>query len=696
MTQYFKLNKLIFGISLLASVQFSSKLSAKVDIASNSTILSLKEHLIKNAQREEGKQDSVIASPQIIEGNETKPASVDFKLSKSVVYDASINLLAASPEKEAAPAPLFSVTLMDDLQCLNGTRKSVLSAVDRTQTAAGHNYLASLLSQGCTNAQLLQKRQNVIRYLYLNPKIHDEVKRHLSIIQKNEAALYSWWKTTERTENDIHNKIIKNSAITSQDSNNAKSFVASSLFRGGNLNSMYKIGHLGLATFGAYKLHSLKKSLGHLDEVASHNSWKDLIRAVKHYVNKNKTTVGGVIALEAFMWYFSSRATKEAWDLQQIMLSREKALARIIESTKALISIISDLEDVKIASPELNIMRNEIARDLSKELSPLEEYIKSATFNENAHLGHLSHHANISKIYLLMDRAKNKLSSTLKYIGMIDMYSSVATLLHEVEANPILINPNNPEDGVITFSFARIIKNATTPCIIAKNFFNPVIDRNIVRPSTMSFGEPDKNRCGIITGPNAGGKSVNLKGLLINIMLAQSLTIAAAEHFEITPFSVVVPHLKSVDNIIENASKFIDEAKIFANMLKVVYSLRPLEFAFLVTDELFTGTEIEPAIKLSHQACLTFGDMPNCIYLLATHYKQLASLETETNGLYKNFCVHGGKDPVTKKLVYPYSIFEGVGGTNVAFDVFLEQLEKQGINDPRLVEVIEKARDSQI
>ena len=170
MTQYFKLNKLIFGISLLASVQFSSKLSAKVDIASNSTILSLKEHLIKNAQREEGKQDSVIASPQIIEGNETKPASVDFKLSKSVVYDASINLLAASPEKEAAPAPLFSVTLMDDLQCLNGTRKSVLSAVDRTQTAAGHNYLASLLSQGCTNAQLLQKRQNVIRYLYLNLK----------------------------------------------------------------------------------------------------------------------------------------------------------------------------------------------------------------------------------------------------------------------------------------------------------------------------------------------------------------------------------------------------------------------------------------------------------------------------------------------------------------------------------------------
>ncbi len=679
----FKLNRIIIVVATLFCTQTLS--FANQGIPTSSTIADLKSKVMNTIPLAEGEHDLYYV-PEVIKGVEDEADSVNFKLSKRLQCVLSINLLAAEKEKSNPSPALFHATLIEDIQCLNGTRKNVLDAVDRTQTIAGRMYLTSLLSQGCTDAQTLQKRQDIIKHLYANPEIHEKIRQHLSIIQKNEESLYSWWGAHPRTETDLHDKIIKinlplpirdenNSGIIkialpySWTSNNTFRFAATSMYRGGALN--FDRAFLLASLYRFYKK-------------------RDGFRAMP--LDERVMTVGGVAAVQGILSLIFHWERKTIWDLQQIMLSREKALARIIESTTAITSIISEFA----ISGELTSMNNDMDHDFSNELANLKEYLRSKTFAEDAHLGYFSHHGNISKVYLLMDEAKNKLSNTLRYIAMLDAYSSAATLLHEAENNPILVNKDHPEDGVVTYSFAKIINDAATPRVVAKNFFNPVIDRTIVRPSTISFGEPGKNRCGIITGPNAGGKSVNLKGLLINLMLAQSLTIAAAENFEFTPFEIIETHLKSVDDIAENTSKFMSEAKAVANMLKTVRQLPANKFAFLVTDELFTGTEITPAIKLSHQACLAFGNMPNCIYLLATHYKELANLENATNGLYKNFCVHVGKDAVTGKLVYPFNIFEGIGGTNVAFDIFLEQLEKQGIDDPDLVQIIKNARDFKI
>ena len=83
------------------------------------------------------------------------------------------------------------------------------------------------------------------------------------------------------------------------------------------------------------------------------------------------------------------------------------------------------------------------------------------------------------------------------------------------------------------------------------------------------------------------------------------------------------------------------------------------------------------------------------MYVLATHFKEITEVKYASNNVFDNYKVSVSKDPETGKLIYPYSLTPGVGNTNVAFDIFLEQLQAQGINDPVLINVIEKAKQRQ-
>ena len=86
--------------------------------------------------------------------------------------------------------------------------------------------------------------------------------------------------------------------------------------------------------------------------------------------------------------------------------------------------------------------------------------------------------------------------------------------------------------------------------------------------------------------------------------------------------------------------------------------------------------------------------MKNVIYILATHYKDLTNLKKTTNNAFENY-----KVTVTKQadgsLVYPFKLTHGIGETNVAFDIFLQQMEKQGLGDEDLKRMISEARVSQ-
>ena len=125
-----------------------------------------------------------------------------------------------------------------------------------------------------------------------------------------------------------------------------------------------------------------------------------------------------------------------------------------------------------------------------------------------------------------------------------------------------------------------------------------------------------------------------------------------------------------------------------------VIALPKDKFCAIFSDELFAGTEVEPAIALTRRICLSVAGMDNVMYILATHYKDLTKLELMTEGVFKNFKVRDIKLP-DGTLHRPYKLIEGIGGTNIAFDVFIEQLGELGIKEGYLHEMVRQAKSDQ-
>ena len=70
----------------------------------------------------------------------------------------------------------------------------------------------------------------------------------------------------------------------------------------------------------------------------------------------------------------------------------------------------------------------------------------------------------------------------------------------------------------------------------------------------------------------------------------------------------------------------------------------------------------------------------NLIFLLATHFPELTSLEEATNGNCKNFKIEIYKDE-KGNLIRPFKIEPGVNSSNVADDILKQELDTINFGD---------------
>lgn len=300
-----------------------------------------------------------------------------------------------------------------------------------------------------------------------------------------------------------------------------------------------------------------------------------------------------------------------------------------------------------------------------------------------------TNNSNINNIVALMKQTSADVARTIQFYGEIDAYLAVAQFVvdHQLTSN----DAGEP----IRVCYSEFIENSEESILDAVNAWHPIISADRVRSNSIKLGgSPETPRNAVVTGPNAAGKSVNLKSLLVNLIIAQTFGIACAESFKFTPFTKIIGRLNAPDDTAADHSKFMLEALDVVNMLTQLKSLKTGEHAFVVTDELFSGTEVGPAIELSKKLCKRVAGMKNVIYILATHYKDLVDLKASTNNAFENYKVSVTKN-ADGSLTYPFKLDHGVGHTNVAFDIFLQQMKQQGLEDEDLLNMIMEARQAQ-
>ena len=186
------------------------------------------------------------------------------------------------------------------------------------------------------------------------------------------------------------------------------------------------------------------------------------------------------------------------------------------------------------------------------------------------------------------------------------------------------------------------------PILALHNFGDPSIDSKKRVLSSLSLGGKAP-RHSIVTGPNRGGKSSSMRGVLMNIILAHSFGAVFAEKGQMSYISWIADGMR-LDDQPGTVSMFEREVSFASSVLR-----KKDGFGFVVYDELFHSTNPPDAIRTSELFCSSFWKKENCISMISTHVYSLAKAAPST---VKQLCVEAHVED--KKLVLSYKLKRGI------------------------------------
>lgn len=161
--------------------------------------------------------------------------------------------------------------------------------------------------------------------------------------------------------------------------------------------------------------------------------------------------------------------------------------------------------------------------------------------------------------------------------------------------------------------------------IILKNARHPLMDRAINVPLQFSIGTGVNGI--VITGPNTGGKTVAIKTVMLNCMMAQCGLHVTCENADICMNSSYLCDIGDGQNLAENLSTFSSHIK---NVLEVLQNAD--RDSFVIMDELGSGTDPAEGMGIAI-AILEELKRVGCLFLVTTHYPEVKEYAKHTESI---------------------------------------------------------------
>lgn len=234
---------------------------------------------------------------------------------------------------------------------------------------------------------------------------------------------------------------------------------------------------------------------------------------------------------------------------------------------------------------------------------------------------------------MVSDRA-NELTDNMHLIEKLDYFFSKGKLSIELDAIEPLINL----DRQINLCDAR----------------HPLMDRETDVPLTFELG--NTYRGVVITGPNTGGKTVAIKTVMLNLVMAQCGLHICCKNADICMNSGYFCDIGDGQNISDNLSTFSSHIK---NVLSILSEID--ENSFVIMDELGSGTDPQEGMGIAI-AILEKLLESKANFLVTTHYPEVK----EYAG--KNEEIENARMTFDKDTLKPtYKMVIGEAGESCAF-----------------------------
>lgn len=186
------------------------------------------------------------------------------------------------------------------------------------------------------------------------------------------------------------------------------------------------------------------------------------------------------------------------------------------------------------------------------------------------------------------------------------------------------------------------LSHTTKPYLRTENIYHPLIED----PVKNSFFT---EKCVLITGSNASGKSTFLKSIAINGILAQTVSTALADSYESCYFKIL-SSMALHDSIKNNESYYIVEIKSLKRIMDQMNEHIPV---LCFVDEVLRGTNTLERIAASSQI-LKYMTAFKTLCIAATHDIELTHI---LENYYDNY--HFQEDVVNDDVLFDYKIYTG-------------------------------------
>ena len=215
-----------------------------------------------------------------------------------------------------------------------------------------------------------------------------------------------------------------------------------------------------------------------------------------------------------------------------------------------------------------------------------------------------------------------------------DLCAIIAQHASDIQENAVLIAEI---DSLCSFALSAVEYGYCKPEIKAHEKLVIVNGRHPVLERMMSADEPyvpndclmdEKQKMLIITGPNMAGKSSFLRQIGLIVLLAQAGSFVPAERAEIGLVDRIFTRVGASDNITSGESTFLVEMNEAASILNNA-STRSL----LLLDEIGRGTSTFDGMSIAWSMSEYICRSIKARTLFATHYHELAELETRLPGV---------------------------------------------------------------
>lgn len=191
---------------------------------------------------------------------------------------------------------------------------------------------------------------------------------------------------------------------------------------------------------------------------------------------------------------------------------------------------------------------------------------------------------------------------------------------------------------------------------------HPLLEHNLKGSGNkvvpISLELDNKHNAMVISGPNAGGKTVVLKTVGLLALMAQAGMHVPAHSASLPIFKQVLADIGDHQSIAANLSTFSSHIKNISQMASIVESP-----ALVMLDEVGTGTDPEEGAALG-VAIVDYFKQKGAMVLVSTHYNPLKIYATETPGV-----INASVEFNETTLQPTYRLLIDIAGTSSGIDI---------------------------